>query len=111
MGVAGLQGDGQTENLADAGQFLQALVTVPFSDHAQHMLFNLGDGLLELSHQFDLLAAQELVGWFGETGAGVLGAHGLDAGQWHALAQGAFVEALETQNQAGALAHQQQPAA
>ena len=37
-------------------------------------------------------------------------AHRLDARQRHALAQGALVEALEAENQRGALVHQQQTA-
>jgi len=73
--------------------------------------FQLRDRGGEVAHQFDLGAAQELVGGGGEAGLGFLDLHGFDAGQRHALAESAFVEALEAQDQHGALAHQQQPAA
>ena len=111
MGVAGFQRDGQTENLADAGQFLQALVGGPFPDDAQDVLLQLHDRVGEVAHQDNLLAAQELVGGFGEAGLGFLGLHGFDAGQRHTLAEGALVQALEAQDQRRPLAHQQQAAA
>ena len=111
LGVAGFQRDGQTENLADAGQFLQALVGGPFPDDAQDVLLQLHDRVGEVSHQGDLLPAQELVGGVGEAGLGFLGLHSFDAGQRHTLAEGALVQALEAQDQCGALADQKQPAA
>ena len=93
------------------GSSSRRLIGGPFPGAAQEVLFQLRNRSGEVAHQFDFGAAQELVGGVGEAGLGLLGFHRLDAGQRHALAQGALVQALEAQDQRGALAHQQQPAA
>ena len=111
FGVARLKGDGQSQDLSDAGQFLEALIGAPLPGDVQHVGFDLMDGLGQMAHEFDLGAAQELIRRIGEQRAGFFGLHGLDAGQGDPLAEGALVETFEAQDQTGALMHQQQAAA
>jgi hypothetical protein len=107
FGVARFQGNGQAENFADARHVLHALEGFPFFSRRENVLLDLGDGFLELAHQPDLLAAEELIVRRGEAGLGVLEGHGSDAGQRHALTERAFVGAFETQDQTGAQLHQE----
>ena len=75
------------------------------------MLFQLRNRGGVVIPQRDLLTGQQLIGGFGEPGLGFRRPHGSHAGQGHALTQGAFIQTFETQDQGGALVHQQQPAA
>jgi len=108
--LAGFQCHGQAQDLTDARQRLQTLVTGPLIDSLQDVLLQLGDRVGEVAHQFNLLSAAELIGGVAETGLGLLGLHGLDLVGGHAPAQRAFVQTLKAQDQGGALAYQQHPA-
>lgn len=110
-GVAGFQPDGQAEDFPDAGHFLHALEALPFFGDGEDVFFDLGDGFLEAAHEGDLFAAQELVGRRGEEFLRFFDAHAFDAGERQALAQRAFVEAFEAEDQAGAQLDQEQAAA
>ena len=77
-----------SKDFPDAGHVLHALEGFPFLGRGEDVFLDLVDGFLELAHEPDLFAAQELIGGRGEAALSFLDAQGLDAGQGNALAEG-----------------------